>query len=357
MKKNLSNKQKSILTAKEAMAYRNELYGIAALWIILFHVSDYTAPMHVGEGGINLINLFFHILRIVFHKGNTGVDIFLFLSGIGLYQSIHKNSLPVFYLRRFNRVVIPYLLVTILYFLWHDFIVYDNGWSQYLRNLFTIELWQSGKHPLWYASFIVIMYVIYPILYKLDEKTKHVFTIVLIIAWISFTAFMCHYQWGLYVHVERAVSRVPIFLLGIIAAPFVFEGGSIPIKKYLFVLSCITTIVSMSIILIFQTSMDSYIRRYLMGVAGIGIIIIWSFLRNENHFMSTSKLLSFVGAISFETYLIHVIIKEIVDIKEWWDILPTWLWYIVVITLTIPFAWLLSKIALKIKKYLKLDIC
>lgn len=50
------------LTSQKAMTFRNELYGIAALWIILFHVAMYTTPltisalaseMVVGRGGGN----------------------------------------------------------------------------------------------------------------------------------------------------------------------------------------------------------------------------------------------------------------------------------------------------------------
>ena len=55
--------------------YRGELMGAAMLFIILFHVA---LPRE---------NAFFGLRRM----GNVGVDMFLFLSGIGLWFSWMKN--------------------------------------------------------------------------------------------------------------------------------------------------------------------------------------------------------------------------------------------------------------------------
>ena len=54
--------------------YRGELMGIAMLFIILFHV--YLPRQHA----------FFGLHRL----GNVGVDMFFFLSGIGLWYSWSK---------------------------------------------------------------------------------------------------------------------------------------------------------------------------------------------------------------------------------------------------------------------------
>ncbi len=347
------------LTSKKAMTFRNELYGIAALWIILFHVAMYTTQQTfsvlggANGGGQLTVNHIVTAIRWLFLRGNMGVDIFLFFSSIGLYQSIHNNSLGRFYVRRFNRVVIPYLLVAIFYFAWHDFIRFDNGIGQFFLNLTTAELWISGKFPLWYASFIVIMYAIYPLLYKWDERTKHISTIIIIMIWVAFTAYMWHKQIPLYMNCERAVSRFPIFLLGIIVAPHVFKGDGFPIKRWLFILSCVVVFVGFAFVFKFY-NVPAFIRRYVLGAVGIGIIVIWTTIRNKGWLKHLSKPLVFVGAMTFETYLIHVVIKEIIDINEWWSTCPTWLWYVIVLALTIPLAWCLTKLTDIIKKKFKL---
>ena len=70
--------------------WRNELYGISILWIMLFHL--------IVEGRINFkINTAIH--NIISH-GNFGVDIFLFLSGASLYFSLQKNSSIVSFFKK-----------------------------------------------------------------------------------------------------------------------------------------------------------------------------------------------------------------------------------------------------------------
>ena len=69
--------------------YRSELMGAAMLFIILFHVP------------LDRSNEFFGLRRC----GNVGVDMFLFLSGIGLWFSWVKNpSVWQFYKRRLLRI-------------------------------------------------------------------------------------------------------------------------------------------------------------------------------------------------------------------------------------------------------------
>ena len=76
--------------------YRGELMGIAMLFIILFHVS---LPRN---------DLFFGLRRM----GNIGVDMFLFLSGIGLWFSwIKTPSARHFFMKRYLRVYPAWLIV------------------------------------------------------------------------------------------------------------------------------------------------------------------------------------------------------------------------------------------------------
>ena len=101
--------------------------------------------------------------------------------------------------------------------------------------------------------------------------------------------------------------------------------------------------------------MPSFIRRYIMGLIGVGIIIIWATLCYKGFCQCLSKPLLFVGAMTFETYLIHVVIKEIIDINQWWCLLPSWIWYIIVLLMTLPIAWGLVKVAEFIKIKFKLN--
>ena len=80
--------------------YRGELMGAAMLFIVLFHVD---LPRY---------DLYYGLRRC----GNVGVDMFLFLSGIGLWYSWSKNtSLRQFFLNRYIRIYPAWLIVASLY--------------------------------------------------------------------------------------------------------------------------------------------------------------------------------------------------------------------------------------------------
>ena len=77
--------------------YRSELMGAAILFIILFHV-----PLARSDA-------FFGLRRC----GNIGVDMFLFLSCIGLWYSWVKNpSVKHFYKRRLLRILPTWLIIS-----------------------------------------------------------------------------------------------------------------------------------------------------------------------------------------------------------------------------------------------------
>ena len=78
-----SRKTFNLFTISEA---RNVIFGIATLWIGLFH-SDYMTLSRITD------NQFFIDLFGSFRgMGNIGVDMFLFLSGVGLFFSFSKDS-------------------------------------------------------------------------------------------------------------------------------------------------------------------------------------------------------------------------------------------------------------------------
>ena len=81
--------------------YRGELMGAAMLFIILFHV------------GLSRGDPFYGLRRC----GNVGVDMFLFLSGVGLWYSWTKNpSFTHFFKRRYLRIYPVWLLMASLYY-------------------------------------------------------------------------------------------------------------------------------------------------------------------------------------------------------------------------------------------------
>ena len=108
--------------------YRTELMGFATLLIIICH-----APAN----GVAMPALLDKILR----WGGIGVDIFLFCSGLGMYFSLQKNTnWKRWYIHRYLRLLVPFLLFAIPYYLFRWAIDGDDVW-RFLGNISTVSFW------------------------------------------------------------------------------------------------------------------------------------------------------------------------------------------------------------------------
>lgn len=78
--------------------------GFAILWIYIFHLLYFYPSQNYYYYFTWIDKIFAYI-----YKGWLGVDIFLFLSAYGLCHSYEKNSLEIYYLNRFKRIVPIYI--------------------------------------------------------------------------------------------------------------------------------------------------------------------------------------------------------------------------------------------------------
>lgn len=138
--------------------YRGELMGAAMLFIILFHV------------GLPRNDLFFGLRRM----GNIGVDIFLFLSGIGLWFSWVKSHAPkarqedalqpfsrryqAFLKRRFLRIYPAWLFVAALYYIPRFRPTTALSWLDLVGDI-TInwDFWLHDELTFWYIPAIMML--------------------------------------------------------------------------------------------------------------------------------------------------------------------------------------------------------
>ncbi len=84
------------------------IFGIAILIVMMFHYTeDALKVVQPGTFWYPLLRNYWNIFC------GDGVDMFAFLSGMGLYFSLHANpDLKGYYGRRLKRVVIPYCIMS-----------------------------------------------------------------------------------------------------------------------------------------------------------------------------------------------------------------------------------------------------
>ena len=109
--------------------YRSALMGVAILWILLHH------------SGMNLMRLF-----AVKRSGYGGVDIFLFVSGLGLSVSLTKNEdIIAFYKKRMVRLFPSYVPMLIVFLFLNASISSPADWILgFLGNLTGFLFWTNS---------------------------------------------------------------------------------------------------------------------------------------------------------------------------------------------------------------------
>lgn len=283
--------------------YRAELMGIAIIWVILYHG---TATKMIFPEQIDLLN-------IILKCGNNGVDIFLFLSGIGLYYSFSKNpNISEFYKRRIIRVVIPYIFISGFFWILQD-IFLEKDIIQFVKDFMLISFWTQGIIRVWYIALILLLYILYPLIYRFLFKKEYCVEqkgIVLIFAVIAFNFVIMREFPVWYDMVEIALTRIPVFILGSICGKYVKAHKKITFNEGLIL------IVLFNFKLFFNRyTISGFPVRYWYGILAISVCIffcmIFEILPDNPFIRKCNQILKLCGEKSLELYLAHIWVRRI----------------------------------------------
>jgi len=277
--------------------YRTHIMGIAILWVMLFHANN--------DFGYNIINRLSSI-------GYGGVDIFLFISGFGLYYASRKEySTTEFYKKRLVRIFPSYLLILLLI----DIFIGTFSLSSYLIKLTTIGFWLPFTHLpyfTWYIPAIIAFYLIFPFYIKLFNKKPIVSTIIAILFGLGVSALYSYVFTVCYPeeknHLMLFTSRIPIFFIGVYFGMLSLNEQKFFRHKYII---CITMfIIGLTILFFSIQKLDYWTLRnqglyyypFILITPGLCLILgkCLSFLPSF-----INKIFFFIGSISLEIYLIH----------------------------------------------------
>lgn len=185
---------------RDISAYRNELKGLAILWIVFFHTR------------LGLEN---SVIGWFQGQGFAGVDGFFFLSGFGLYHSLQKsNDLGGYTRRRLERLLPAYLPFCLLW-LAVMLPVFQLSTVETLRtvlgNLLMIGYMAGVPEVIsWYPAALMTSIIAAPFAFALLHNAKRPRRAWLGVIILSLAAGGC------YLLDERliVISRLPIFFIG-----------------------------------------------------------------------------------------------------------------------------------------------
>lgn len=286
--------------------YRSEFMGIAALWVLSLHL--FSEMYH---------DVSFPVLHYIFERGNMGVDIFLILSGMGLFCSFSKReSIKEFYKNRFTKVVLPWLIMSIPYWGIIYFMAEEYSVAELLSAYLGISFWTRGISATWYIQLVIVLYLAYPLLYILQKKSmKNAIIIIVIDLILNLILVLLFPKW--YAMVDRALTRVPAFIIGSMIGEGINRdkdsNEAKQLKKMMYVYVPAMLLCFMLSAVLKENDGVSARTFYYYGAAGVAIILMvvlgWCFDMVNSKFLAVFKG---IGKISLEVYLISVFIRNIV---------------------------------------------
>ena len=315
--------------------FRGPLMGIAMLVVMMFHV-----------GFARHDTFWFCVNRC----GNVGVDMFLFLSGIGLWYAWTKAPslggewarLPLFYRRRFQRIYPAWLLLSSLYYI----PLYMEGkfslWQTIGNILIGWRLWSGFVDEFWFIPMILVFYLVAPF-YMMLIRRQRVWSWLPVVAMVFCVLLQYWKPLNMTLgHLEILFSRVPIFLLGINAGQWVKEDRQLPADAFWLLL--LVFIMSLGVCVNFEDGLRGRFPLFLERMVYIPLSISAMLLlcKALSHAPAwVAKGLSFVGTVSLELYLVHVnfVLKYLRPYN-----LGYWLTLLLMTAIALLLAWLIHKL-------------
>lgn len=197
--------------------YRTTLMGIATLLVIFGHSAGNGVVMPGW-------------LESLCGLASVGVDIFLFVSGLGLWYSLNNRDesgfwvgIKCWYLKRYKRILLPYLLIIGF----QQFLQVRHGApiDQALVDFSTISYWTNHRGT-WFIAMLIPVYAITPIHYKICEKIGHPVLYTMVLVGIVVLVSAMDYDTGtevgnqMLLNVKHVLYHFPSFLLGFMLAPY-----------------------------------------------------------------------------------------------------------------------------------------
>jgi len=278
------------------------LKGFSMLTIVLYHY-------------LNKLDLPPYLLTAS-RFGGTGVHLFVFLSGFGLYLSHLRKPINyiAFLKRRLSKVYLPYIIIVLLSaFLALFLTIYDNslyalGGHLFFYKMFDESIIGSYGYPLWFISMILQFYLAFPLIVWLKKVcTENSFLIISLIISLSWSALVFYLgKESLRVWNSFFLQYLWEFALGLSVASwlqkkeFKLELQIRPWQSFTLgvIACCIYAFVAL------KGEDQAMLFNDIPAFFGYSLMAIWLYQITNAGFRS---FFLFTGNISYSLYLLHIL--------------------------------------------------
>lgn len=272
--------------------YRTQLMGLATIMIIACH-----AP----ASGVAMPTF----LRQILGLGNFGVGVFFFLSGLGCWYSLNKESGGgIFLKRRFIRIMIPYLIIFIPYNILLLFLVEGYSLVDCLLSLTTVDFWLYHRGA-WFVAALIPLYLSTPFFFKAisgNYRWAIAISIIVVLMIICMMDLNAHTNNDVIHNIQWVFQRISPFILGMLLAKDCKDGRSISIWWII----AVTAVYLGSRIL----GLDE-LSWLLVPLFIFSSLLICQLAMKSN---AINSAITFMGVISLESYLLNISLNKVFGI-------------------------------------------
>ena len=200
---------------------------------------------------------------------------------------------------------------------------------RFLADIAFVTFFTDGVKWFWYIAVCLICYVLFPLVFAVVDGTRNVAaawvrTLALCAAAVLVAVALYRFAPSFYDNVDLIVNRIPCFIFGALLGRLSHERRPLPMPV---VAACLTAVAVMlyPMQLVDVPMVKVYLRAALNLLLCIcGVVIMDVMARAGKPALAglhdvVSKVLSWFGRYSLELYLLHVMIRKMLNLND----LPT----------------------------------
>ena len=258
------------------------LRGIFAAFIMIFHISKEN----------DILFPFLEYLSIVV------VGAFFFLSGYGLFKSYlgSNNFRETFIKRRIVKIVIPYIIATLIYWLYHSLIGNHYTVLDIIKSI--ISFGPIVMYS-WFIVSLIVQYTMFYIIIALCKNTKRVLMVVVILMLVRIVLLMSGVS---YVDVLNEMTCFGIL----------FANYDVRIMRFVKNKRMLIFLLSLALTLLMSIDLLSFREVPVLFNVIEKVLFIFMIIIFSTYYTFENAFIGLLGKISFELYMFSGLSKMII---------------------------------------------
>lgn len=287
---------KKTITLEKISKHRMVLMGIAITCVMLCH-NTLIVPAPVRKVWNTLTTMM-----------QCGVDMFMLLSGLGLYYSFRKDpDKRRFWSKRFIRILPSYLLSVVLLGIVFVAVLKERTLVNFIWRYSLVSFYLDGTLVVWFIAGIMLLYAAFPLLYLLLQKFPRAFAVGTVACGVLCLALVAVDCPGTLAAINGIfINRLPAFFVGMIIAKAVLDGKKPAIATALvWMVWLVSTLVLGLLILKSKGVWWEMVRLLYLPFCLSGMLLLTKLLDKCRTDKIPYKTFGFLGGLTLEIYLIH----------------------------------------------------